>query len=208
MSRRCAVIQMVANRIRNRRCIPLRIEIFIRRIRRAYRRNRASRKAGVIVPAEEGIAGPRRRSKRCVRIQHRIAGQRIRIVCEMSRRCAVIQVIAHGIAVCTAPLRIEDEVVHIRGTARIDSGNRSCESGIRIPAQEGITSSRRIRKIDVRTGHIEAAGVRRRIACPLPCAVIHMVSNAVLQRRAPLRINTSRIAVALCRINDRRRGRR
>ena len=204
--RRGAVIQMVANRIRNRRCIPLRIEIFIRRICRAYRRNRASRKTGVIVPAEEGIAGPRRRSKRCVRIQHRIAGQRIRIVCEMSRRCTVIQVIAHGIAVCTAPLRIEDEVVHIRGTARVDSGNHSCESGIRIPAQEGIASSRRIRKIDVRAGHIEAAGVCRRIACPLPGAVIHMVSNAVLQRRAPLRINTSRIAIALLRLNDRRCG--
>ena len=197
---------MVANRIRNRRCIPLRIEIFIRRIRRAYRRNRASRKAGVIVPAEEVVTGSCCRSKRCVRIQHRIVGQRIRIVCEMSRRCAVIQVIAHGIAVCTAPLRIEDEVVHIRGTARIDSGNRSCESGIRIPAQEGITSSRRIRKVDVRAGHIEAAGVCRRIACPLSGAVIHMVSNAVLQRRAPLCIDAGRIAVALLRLNDRRCG--
>ena len=96
--------------------------------------------------------------------------------------------------------------MHIRGTARIDSGNRSCESGIRIPALEGIASSRRIRKINVRTGHIEAAGVRCRIACPLPCAVIHVVSNTVLQRRTPLCINASRIAVALLRINDRRCG--
>ena len=208
VSRRGAVVQMVANRIGNRRCIPLCIKIFICRIRRAYRRNRASREAGVIVPAEEVVTCSCGRTKRSVRIQHRIVGQRIRIVCEMSRRGAVIQVIAHGIAVCTAPLRIENEVVHIRGTARVDSGNRSCESGIRIPALEGIASSRRIRKIDVRAGHIEAAGVRCRIACPLSGAVIHVVSNAVLQRRAPLCIDAGRIAITLRRINDRRCERR
>ena len=113
--RRRAVIQHVINRIGNRRGVPLRIVALILRIRGAEGRYRCSREPRVIVPAEEGIAGPRRRTHGNIRIQNTIACNRVRVARRVSRRCTVIQIPLHRIRLCGTPLCVVLLIRGIRG---------------------------------------------------------------------------------------------
>ena len=90
VARRRSVVQHIINRIRNRRAVPLRKILLILRIHGAQVRDRRSREACIVIPAEEGIACPCRRLNRNIRIQHGITCHRIRITCRVARGCTVI----------------------------------------------------------------------------------------------------------------------
>ena len=137
--RRGAVIQHVVNRVANRRGIPLRIVALILRIHGAKRRNRRSREARVIEPAEEGITGASCRTHGHIRIQNGITCNCIRVACRVSRRCTVIQIPLHRIRLCGTPLCI---VLLIRGICGVKCRDRgTAERGILIPAEEIVTGS-------------------------------------------------------------------
>ena len=139
VTRRCAVIQHVGDRVGNRRGIPLRIVALILGIHGAEGRDRCSREARVIVPTEEGISGSSRRTYGDIRIQNGIACSRVRVACRMSRRCTIIQIPLHRIRLCGTPLCI---VLLIRGIRSAKCRDRrTAERGIVIPAEEIVTGS-------------------------------------------------------------------
>ena len=90
MSRRRSVVQHIVDRIGNRRAVPFRKVLLIFRIHGVQVRDRSSREACIVIPAKEGIACPRRRLNRDIRIEHGITCHRIRIACRVARGCTVI----------------------------------------------------------------------------------------------------------------------
>ena len=100
---------------------PLRVVVLVLGIHRVEVRDRCAGEAGVIVPAEEVIAGSGRRSNRCVRIQNRVARNCVRVRRRMACRCSVIQIPLHGIGLRRAPLCV---VIFRRGIRRVKRGDR------------------------------------------------------------------------------------
>ena len=70
VSRRRSVVQHIVNRVGNRRAVPLCKILLILRIYSVQIRDRRTREACVVIPAEEGIARPRCGLNRDIRIQH------------------------------------------------------------------------------------------------------------------------------------------
>ena len=198
VSRRGAVIQMPVHRIALRGA-PLRIIVLVRRIARAEAGNRRTRERSVIVPAFKVIAGARCGGKGHIRIQHRIARDRVRIVRRVSRRGSVIQAVLHRIALRCTPLCIK--VLGRRIHRREAANRRARERCIVIPAEEGVAVPKRRKHIDGAAAvceHRVAREIRSRIARGVSrrCAVVQMVANRIGNRRCiPLRIK-----IFICRI--------
>ena len=153
--RRASVVQNIIDRIGIRRAVPLCIVSLVLRIHGAKRRDRRSRKAGIIIPAAESITCPRRRIDCDIRIQHRIACDGIRIVCRVSRGGVVVQIPLHRITLSRTPLCI---IVLILRIARREAGNRCArKAGVIVPAFKVIAGSRCRRQRDIR--------IQNRVAC-------------------------------------------
>ena len=110
----CCVVCVVVNLI-TVRAAPTCIEVTICRIHAVQRCDRRSRKTGVIIPAEEGVARTRCRRKCKVRIEYRIAGDCIRIICRIPRRGSIVQIPVHRISLRRTPLRIVLFILCIHG---------------------------------------------------------------------------------------------
>ena len=185
VSRRASVVQCIYNRIGNRRAAPLCIILFVLGIHGAKARNRGSRKARVVIPTEEAVAGPCRRTDRNIRIFDRVVRNRVRIGRRMTRRGSVIQVPLNRIVLCRAPLRIEMLICRIADREARDRGTRKCR--ILIPAFKVITGARCRCQ-----GNI---GIQNRVAChgvrigrrvSGRCAVIQRICNRIAVGRTPL----------------------
>ena len=183
--RRASVVQNIIDRIGIRRAVPLCIVSLVLRIHGAKRRDRRSRKAGVIIPAEETIAGSRCRMDRDIRIFDRVIRNRVRIDRRMSRRGGVIQVPLNRIVLCRAPLRIEMLICRIADRETRDRGTRECR--VLVPAFKVVTGARCRSQRDIRIEHgitRDRVRIHRRVTGR--CAVIQGICNRIAVCRTPL----------------------
>ena len=206
VTRRCTVIQIPLHRIVLRRT-PLCIEMLIDRIARREARNRRARKAGVIVPALEVIAGSRCRRQRDIRVKHGITRHRVRVGRRMACGCAVIQGICDRIVVGRTPLCIKSLSCRIHGRETCD--RRTGEGSIVVPALKGIAVPACRQEVNVAAAvcqHRIAREVSSRIARRVTCgrAVIqHIVNRVAVRGRIPLCI----VSLVLCIHGVKRRDR-
>ena len=163
-------------------------------------RDRRTRKARIVVPAEEVIACSRCRLNGHIRIRYGIACDRVRIGRRVTRRCTVIQIPLHRIVLRRTPLCIEMLIDRI---ARREARNRRArKAGVIVPALKVIAGSRCRRQGNVRVEHgiaCDRVRVGRRMACG--CAVIQGICDRIVVGRTPLCIKSLG-----CRIHSREGG--
>ena len=185
MTRRASVVQCIYNRIGSRRTAPLCIILFVLGIHGAKARNRGSREARIVIPAEEAIAGTRCRTDGDIRIFDRVVRNRVRIGSRVTRRRTVVQVPLNGIALCRAPLRIEMLVCRIADRETRDRGTRECR--VLIPAFKVVTGARCRSQRDIRIEHgITRDRVRIHRRVTRRGAVIQRICNRIVVCRTPL----------------------
>ena len=185
VTRRASVVQCIYNRIGNRRAAPLRIILFVLGIHGAKVRNRGSREARIVIPAEEAIACARCRMDGDLRVFDRVVRNRVRIGRRMTRRGSVIQVPLNRIVLCRTPFCIVMLILGI--TDRKASNRRTCKRRILVPTEEVITRASRRGQGDIRINYGIARhcvrigrGVSRRRS------VIQRILHRIGKRCAPL----------------------
>ena len=203
VTRRASVIQDIVDRIRIRRRIPLCVVCLILRIHGVKRRDRRSRKADIIIPAKEGIARPRRRLNRDIRIEHGIACHRVRICGRMTGRRSVVQMPLHRIIFSRTPLRVVLFVLGIHGMQIRD--RRSRETGIIVPALKVVAGAGCRAYGNIRIQHRVAEHCIR-VRCRMACrgAVIQVPLHRIALRRTPLCVKVLIRRIAHRETGDRR----
>ena len=170
------------------------------------RRDRRAGQRRIVIPVLKGIAGAGCRAQSVIRVLNRVARERsVRVCRRKSRRNRVVQRPLHVVGIRRAPLCV-DRVIH--RSRRVDGRNRSRETRVRIPAEEGVTRAGRCLQVNGRIRHIEAARVGRRITCCVTRRgrIVHHIGNRIRKRRTPLCVEIGRVRIAL-RAHQRCRSR-
>ena len=201
------IVHHIGDRIAQR-IAPLCVVVLVFRIHRVKRRDRRAGKRRIVIPVFKGITGTRCRAQGVIRVFNRVARERsVRVYRCETRRNRVVQRPLHVVGIRCAPLCV-DRVIDRR--RRIDGRNRSRETRIRIPAEEGVTRAGRCLQVNARIRHIEAARVSRRIACRVArrSRIVQHIGDRIRKRCTPLRVEIGRVRIALrshqrCRCRSR-----